>query len=97
MFILGFITFFIAWIPLGIWWVLDAYFVYKYVNESNPNNNLPNLLAFKVSSHKTRSADEKNLKPVSVEVIEKLYELYEKGAITKEEFESQKKEILKTS
>lgn len=32
---LGWIPFFVGWIVLGIWWVLDAYFIYIYTHDEN--------------------------------------------------------------
>lgn len=36
--IFGWIPFFVGWIALGIWWLLDAYFVQEYVRQYNEAN-----------------------------------------------------------
>lgn len=94
LFILGFVTLFIAWIPLGIWWLLDAYFVYQYVKEANAGIAASEILSIKVDSGQIQKAEDKVLSKNSIELLERLHGLYEKGAISKEEYEAQKKEIL---
>jgi TM2 domain-containing membrane protein YozV len=94
LFILGFVTLFIAWIPLGIWWLLDAYFVYQYVKEANPVKNASELLSIKVDSGQNQQIEDKVVSKHSIEMLERLHGLYEKGAISKEEYETQKKSIL---
>ena len=94
LFILGFVTIFVAWIPLGIWWLLDAYFVYQYVKVANLETNTSSLLAVKVKSDESHKSEDKLVNKHSIEMLERLHSLYEKGAISKEEYESQKREIL---
>lgn len=37
--IFGWLPFFLGWIALGIWWLLDAYFVQEYVRQYNDQND----------------------------------------------------------
>ena len=94
LFILGFVTLFITWIPLGIWWLLDAYFVYQYVKEANVGVAASELLSIKVDSGQSQKVEDKVVSKNSIELLERLHGLYEKGAISKEEYEAQKREIL---
>jgi TM2 domain-containing membrane protein YozV len=94
LFILGFITLFIAWIPLGIWWLLDAYFVYKYVTQFNELTSTSGLLDVQVNSNQSHVSNDKLLNKNKLEILERLHSLYEKGALSKEEYESQKKEVI---
>ena len=94
LFILGFITLFIAWIPLGIWWLLDAYFVYKYVTQFNELTSTSGLLDVQVNSNQNFASNDKLLDKSKLEILERLHSLYEKGALSKEEYESQKKEVI---
>lgn len=94
LFILGFVTLFITWIPLGIWWLLDAYFVYQYVKEANPTKKASELISIKVDSGQGQKVEDRVVTKHSIEMLERLHGLYEKGAISKEEYEAQKKEIL---
>ena len=94
LFILGFVTLFITWIPLGIWWLLDAYFVYKYVTQSNELTSSSSLLDVQVNSNQNHTSNDKLLNKNKLEVLERLHSLYEKGALSKEEYESQKKEVI---
>ena len=94
LFILGFVTLFITWIPLGIWWLLDAYFVYKYVTESNELTSTSSFLDVQVKSNQIDDSTQKILSKNKLELLERLHKLYEKGAISKEEYELQKKDII---
>ena len=94
LFILGFVTLFIAWIPLGIWWLLDAYFVYQYVKEANAGIAASEILSIKVDSGQSQKVEDKIVSKHSIDLLERLHGLYEKGAISKEEYEAQKREIL---
>ena len=94
LFILGFVTLFVTWIPLGIWWLLDAYFVYKYVTKSNELTSSSSLLDVQVNSNQNHTSNDKLLNKNKLEVLERLHSLYEKGALSKEEYESQKKEVI---
>ena len=94
LFILGFVTLFITWIPLGIWWLLDAYFVYKYVTKSNELTSSSSLLDVQVNSNQNHTSNDKLLNKNKLEDLERLHSLYEKGALSKEEYESQKKEVI---
>ena len=94
LFILGFVTLFITWIPLGIWWLLDAYFVYNYVTESNELTSTSSLVDVQVKSNQIDDSTQKILSKNKLELLERLHKLYEKGAISKEEYELQKKDII---
>lgn len=68
-----------------IWWALDAYFTYKMVVEENAK------LGVKVSSvsfSKSGSAYS------DIDQLEKLHALYEKGVITKEQYEAKKSTLI---
>jgi TM2 domain-containing membrane protein YozV len=69
----------------GIWWVLDAYYVQKYVLEINTARGLPTSFVMLNTSH--RGSD-------NLEQLAKLYSLFEKGAITKEQYESKRAGLL---
>ncbi|CUU70542.1 NINE protein [Campylobacter hyointestinalis] len=62
----------------GIWWLVDIFLTSKMVYEVNDINNLEKSLS-----------QTQNLKN-----IEKLYDLYQSGAISKDEFERRKASIL---
>ena len=94
LFILGFVTLFITWIPLGIWWLLDAYFVYKYVTQFNELTSTSGFLDVQVNSNHAHASNDKLLNKSKLEILERLHSLYEKGALSKEEYESQKKEVI---
>ncbi len=72
-------------LALGFWWLLDAYFVYKYVTEAN--DLLPNqasVLSFNTQQHWKQDLDQ----------LEKLHDLHQKGALTVEEFEKKKTDLM---
>lgn len=95
LFGLGFVTLFLAWIPLGIWWLCDAYFVYQYTKDKNASFSL--LMPSEFSLRTNFSTPNASDKPVSKEAIEtlgSLHNLYEKGVISEGEYETQKKKIL---
>lgn len=74
--------FLIGYIFLGIWliwWLLDAFFIHKWIARINDIESLQNSIS-----------SSKNL-----ENIETLYELYKSGAISYEEYLSRKDSILK--
>lgn len=69
----------------GIWWALDAYYVQKYVLEINTARGLPPSFVTLNTSH--RGSD-------NLEQLAKLHSLFEKGAITKEQYESKRAGLL---
>lgn len=68
-----------------IWWALDAYFVYRIVEETNYNLGLENS-----SLSISRSGGLYN----ELDQLQKLHDLYEKGVITKEQYEAKKTELI---
>ena len=86
-FLIGFIFIgFIFLIPVGIWWILDVYFTYKIVQEEN------NKIGINHSSlvSTIQSSDRSN----NAEQLEKIHSLFEKGVLTKEQYESKKAELV---
>ena len=72
-------------IALSIWWILDAYFVFKYVNEANAA--LPRSSSvLRMSTTDARSND--------LDVLEKLHALHQSGALTDEEYRVRKERLL---
>lgn len=69
----------------GLWWLCDAYYVQKYVKESNQLAGLDGS-TFTVSTQK-QSSD-------NLEQLERLHALYEKGVFTREEYEQKKSELM---
>ena len=69
----------------GIWWVLDAYYVQKYVLEINTARGLPTSFVTLNTSH--RGSDK-------LKQLAKLHSLFEKGAITREQYESKRAGLL---
>jgi TM2 domain-containing membrane protein YozV len=90
LFIFGLITliFLVGYIFLaiwGIWWLLDAFFTYKIVAEENEKLGV-SASTFLVS--KTGGLHNE------LNQLEKLHALYEKGALTREQYEAKKAEYL---
>ena len=69
----------------GIWWLLDAFFVYRMVQKENKKLGI-NDPHFSVTKTNDAASD--------IEQLEKLHALYEKGAITKEQFEMKKSQLI---
>jgi len=69
----------------GIWWLCDAYYVQKYVRESNQLAGLDGS-TFTLSTQKQSSNN--------LEQLERLHALYEKGVFTREEYEQKKSELM---
>ncbi len=69
----------------GIWWLCDAYYVQKYVKESNQLAGLDGS-TFTFSTQKQSSNN--------LEQLERLHALYEKGVFTREEYEQKKSELM---
>lgn len=88
--VIGFATaiFFIGFVFLGIWgiwWMLDAYYVQKYVAEFNAAHGLA------ASSFTLNTAQQGS---DNLDQLAKLHSLFEKGAITKEQYESKRAGLL---
>lgn len=84
LFFLGSSTwmFFVGWIfwaIWGIWWVIDVFLTGGYVDENIKKESLKDELKFK------DKADD----------LAKLYELYERGEISKAEFEARREILFK--
>lgn len=69
-----------------IWWMLDAFFTYKMVAEENSKSGMENST---LSVSKTGTVNNE------IDQLEKLHSLYEKGVLTKEQYEEKKDEILR--
>ena len=81
LFVIGVLTFLlgigiIILIGLGIWWLVDLIYVFKYTDSST-------VISLNSSSN-INQLDE----------LEKLHNLFEKGVITKEEFDNKKQKII---
>lgn len=90
LFVLGLATviFFIGYVLLIvwlIWWALDAYFTYKIVAEENAKLGLESS-AITLS----KSGGVHN----ELDQLEKLHVLFEKGVITKEQYEAKKATLI---
>ena len=83
---LGWIPFFIGWIVLGIWWLLDAYFVYRYVNDYNSSHG-DSEMSINV---RTTASPESEL-----DYIERLHSLFQKGIITEDEYNQRRAAVIK--
>lgn len=68
-----------------VWWVLDAYYTYKYVEEENQKLGV-NASTVSV----TRSGDLHN----ELDQLERLHALYEKGVISQEQYEAKKATLI---
>ena len=90
LFVLGWVTVYfvigyvliMAWL---IWWALDAYFTYKMVAEENAKLGLENST---ISLSKSGGVHNE------LDQLEKLHTLFEKGVITKEQYEAKKAALL---
>lgn len=82
---LGWLPLFMGWVALVIWWLFDAYFVYKYVNEYNAVNG-GSPLAASLSTTVSKKGD--------LDYLEKLNSLKEKGLITDEEYAEKRREVM---
>lgn len=91
LFVLGWATavIFIGYLMLliwCIWWMLDAFFTYKMVEEENSK------LGIEYSTFSLSKTDDSDNK---IDQLEKLHALYEKGALTKEQYEQRKDDLLR--
>ena len=84
----GWLPFFVGWMVLGIWWLLDAYFVYKYATEYNSANGLSSL-AVTLTTSKSVEGD--------LDYLEKLHSLREKGVLSENEYQEQRKFVITPS
>lgn len=90
MFVLGFATavivigyvLIIAWF---VWWALDAYFTFKMVDEENTRRGVDGST---ISLSKTGGIHNE------LDQLEKLHALFEKGVISKEQYEAKKQALI---
>lgn len=86
----GFATSFIliGLIPLlilAIWWIVDAYFVWKYVEEANQNHpHSSSILTLNTQDARSNDLDE----------LGKLHDLHKRGALTAEEYNQRKTALM---
>jgi TM2 domain-containing membrane protein YozV len=83
---LGWLPFFMGWVVLGFWWLLDAYFVYQYVEEHNRLHG-GSPMAVTLTTRKSVEGD--------LDYLEKLHSLREKGVISEEEYQDRRRGIMK--
>lgn len=76
---------------LGVWWLFDAYFVQKYVNEYNAAAGI-SVSSLTVNTVKSGTAADERLS--NLEELERLHALLEKGGITQEEYDAKKAALL---
>ena len=69
----------------GVWWLLDAFFTYKIVTEENERLG---VLA------STLSVSKSGVIHNDLDELEKLHALYEKGVLTREEYEAKRATYL---
>ena len=69
----------------GVWWLLDAFFTYKIVTEENERLR---VLASTLSVSKSGGIHN------DLDQLEKLHALYEKGVLTREEYEAKRATYL---
>lgn len=81
IFIIGYLLLVIV----GVWWMFDAYFTYKMVQEENEKQGIVTS-SFSVSKSGGFHND--------LDQLEKLHALYEKGVLTQEEYEKKKAEFV---
>lgn len=68
-----------------VWWLLDIYFTYKMVQEENQKLGVTNST---LSVSKSGNLDNE------LDQLEKLHRLYEKGVLTKDQYEERKARLL---
>jgi TM2 domain-containing membrane protein YozV len=81
----GWLPLFLGWIVLGIWWLLDAYFVFKYVSDHNQQTG-GEPLSFTVKTNQSVKGD--------LDHLERLHDLREKGVLTEEEYQTRRNNAL---
>ena len=69
----------------GVWWLLDAFFTYQIVTEENKKLG---VLASTLSLSKSGGISNE------LDQLEKLHALYEKGVLTREEYEAKKSKYI---
>ncbi|WP_445949383.1 SHOCT domain-containing protein [Sphingorhabdus sp.] len=67
-----------------IWWLLDAYFVYKYVVEYNHETN-GEPLSFNLKTNQSGS---------DLDQLERLHDLHAKGVLTEDEYQRKRSDII---
>ena len=88
--ILGFFTFFVTWIILGIWWLIDGFLVYQYVTVANAEAGQPSLgFSFNTSSASNLGATKNDL-----ELLEKAHILHQQGILSENEYLQKRKQVL---
>lgn len=90
LFAIGVVTamFFVGYFLLAawaVWWLLDAFFVYQITKEENEKRGI-NVSTISIT--KTASPGDE------IEQLEKLHALYEKGVITREQYEAKKSKLV---
>ena len=90
LFAIGVVTalFFVGYILLSIWavwWLLDAFFVYQITRDENAKRGI-NVSSISISKIATPGDD--------IEQLERLHALYEKGVITREQYEAKKEKLI---
>lgn len=90
LFAIGVVTalFFVGYILLSIWavwWLLDAFFVYQITRDENAKRGI-NVSSISISKTATPGDD--------IEQLERLHALYEKGVITREQYEAKKEKLI---
>ncbi len=71
-----------------VWWALDAFLTYQMVSEENEKLGVTqSTIAFLKEGNRRNDMEQ-------FEKLEKLHTLFEKGVLTKEEYETQKAETL---
>lgn len=78
------IVFLLIWL---VWWIADAYFTYKMVEEENEKLGVENST---ISVSKAGSMSEKD----NLDQLDKLHSLYEKGVISKEQYDEKKSKLI---
>ena len=76
---------------LGIWWLLDAYYVQKYVSEYNTNAGLE-VSSFTLNTR--NNTPDSQTRHSNLDELERLHDLLEKGVISQEEFDAKKAVLL---
>ena len=84
---LGWLPYFVGWIVLAVWWVLDAYFVYKYVLEHNKGTG-GEMLSFSVKTNKSVDGD--------IDYLDRLFDLHKKGVLTEDEYQRKRSEVMES-
>jgi TM2 domain-containing membrane protein YozV len=81
----GWLPLFMGWVALGIWWLLDAYFVYQYIQDYNAENG-GSPMAVSLTTNKSLEGD--------LDHLEKLHTLRDKGVLTEEEYQAKRRDVM---